>query len=399
MRDIKPLIREIIPVITSLRHEIHAYPERGYQEVETARRVLEKIEGIPGIRIRKNVAETGMVATLGEEKEGPCVALRADMDCLALQEETGKAYASKRPGFMHACGHDGHTACLAGAALVLGKIQDDLAGPVKFIFQPAEEGGAGGLRMCQEGALEDPKVDAIYGLHCYPGPDVQLGDIAVCDGPVMAACGIFHVEILGKGGHAAFPQACIDPVYIGMQIGNALQSIVSRMTNPLDSVVVTISKFHGGNVINIIPDNAVMEGSVRTLKTELLDETMEKIEHQAKNIAKALGGEARVETKEVYPAVFNHPKTTALLHEVAALAGKNESLKKNYPPMLGGEDFAYYVQKVPGTFWFLATRPADTKDYPFNHNPKFDFNDDAIETGIEMHCEIARRFAELWTFQ
>jgi amidohydrolase len=397
MIDIKPMIRDILPDVISLRQDIHAYPERGYKEVETSRKILERLEDIPAINIRKDVAETGIVATLGAEKKGPCVAFRADMDCLSLQEETQKPYASQRPGLMHACGHDGHTACLVGAALVLGRIQDELEGPVKFIFQPAEEGGAGGLRMCREGALKDPRVDAIYGLHCHPGPDLELGDIAVCNGPAMAACGTFEVNIIGKGGHAAFPQACIDPIYIGIQMGNAFQSIVSRMTDPLDSVVVTITKFQAGTALNIIPERASMEGSIRALKNELLQKTMKDIENQAKHVARAFGAEVDVTTKEVYPALINHEKTNGILNEVVRLTGKTAALKKNYPPMLGGEDFAYYTQQVPGTFWFLATRPPDEQEYPFNHNPKFDFNDDALETGIEMHCETARHFASLWS--
>ena len=397
MIDIKPMIQDILPDVISLRQDIHACPEPGYKELETSRKILERLEGISGIHIRKEVAETGIVATLGREKIGPCVALRADMDCLSLQEETDKPHASQRPGLMHACGHDGHTACLVGAALVLGGIQDELEGPVKFIFQPAEEGGAGGLRMCREGALEEPRVDAIYGLHCHPGPDLELGEIAVCNGPAMAACGIFEINIEGKGGHAAFPHACVDPIYIGMQMGNAFQSIVSRMTDPLDSVVVSITKFHGGTALNIIPERASIEGSIRALKDELLHKTMNDIENQATQIARAFGAEVEVTTKEVYPALINHDKTNGILNEVVRLTGKTAALKKNYPPMLGGEDFAYYTQQVPGTFWFLATRPPGEQDYPFNHNPKFDFNDDALETGIEMHCETARRFASLWS--
>jgi amidohydrolase len=397
MIDIKPMIQDILPDVISLRQDIHAYPELGYKEVETSRKILHRLEGIPGIHIRKEVAETGIIATLGREKKGPCVALRADMDCLSLQEETEKPYASQNQGLMHACGHDGHTACLVGAALVLGGIQDELKGPVKFIFQPAEEGGAGGLCMCREGALEDPRIDAIYGLHCHPGPDLELGEIAVCRGSAMAACGIFEVNIEGKGGHAAFPHACVDPIHVGILMGNAFQSIVSRMTDPLDSVVVSITKFHGGTALNIIPERASMEGSIRALKDELLHKTMNDIENQAMQIARAFGAEVDVTTKEVYPALVNHEITNGILHEVASLTGKTAAFRTDYPPTLGGEDFAYSTQQVPGTFWFLSTRPPDDQDYPFNHNPKFDFNDDALETGIEIHCETARHFASLWS--
>lgn len=396
MQDIKPLIADILPMVKTFRQTLHAHPERGYQENETARLIIEKLADIPGMDIREKMAQTGIVATLGAQKSGPCVALRADMDALSIQEDSDLPYKSQVPGVMHACGHDGHTACLLGAVLVLSKCQSELEGPVKFIFQPAEEGGAGGERMCSEGALKDPAADAIYGLHGDPGPGLQVGDIAVRKGPTMAACGSFAIEIRGKAGHASRPHGCVDPIYVGMLTGVTLQSVVSRLTNPMENAVLTITKFHGGETRNAIPEKAVLEGSVRALSAGIFRQTLVHIQSQAEAIAAAYGARAEVILKEKYPAVFNHSRTTEIFRQVVEATGKAASFKYDYPAKLGGEDFAYYAQKIPGTYWFLGLRPPREDDYPDCHNPRFDFNDDALATGIEMHCEIGRRFAALW---
>jgi amidohydrolase len=395
-KKVKRLIEKIIPSMIQLRQDIHANPEPGFKEFETAGKVLQRLEEIPNIYIRKNVAGTGIVATLGRGKSGPCVALRADMDCLPIQEETGKPYASKRPGYMHACGHDGHTTCLIGAALVLAKNQDELQGPIKFIFQPSEEFDAGAQRMCVEGSLEDPKVDAIFGLHCYSGSGLQLGEVAVCKGSAMAGSGNFKIEVLGKGGHAAYPHICIDPIYVGMQIGNALQSIISRSINPLKGAVVTISKFNAGTATNIIPNQAVMEGTFRALSPKLLKRTAEQIKELSERTARAFGADATVTIEEGYPVLVNDEKSTAIFEKISRDILGDEQVKANHPPLMGCEDFAYYAEKIPGTYWFLGIRPPEATDYPRNHHAKFDFNDDALAIGIEMHCEIARRFASLW---
>ncbi len=395
-RKAKRLIEQIIPSMIGLRRDIHTNPEPGFKEFETAQKVLQKLEELPDIHIRKNVAETGIVATLGRNKSGPCVALRADMDCLPIQEETNKPYASQRPGYMHACGHDGHTTCLVGAAIVLAKNHDELQGPVKFIFQPSEEFDAGAQRMCREGALENPKVDAIFGLHCYSGSGLQLGEVAVCKGAAMAGSGNFKITVRGKGGHAAYPHICIDPIYVGMQIGNALQSIVSRSTNPLKSAVITVAKFNAGTATNIIPNQAVMEGTFRALSPKVLHRTAGQIKELAEKTAKAFGADATVTIEEGYPVLVNDEKSTAIFEKVSKDILGEKKVKANHSPLMGCEDFAYYTEKIPGTFWFLGIRPPDAIDYPRNHHAKFDFNDDALAIGIETHCEIARRFASLW---
>jgi amidohydrolase len=399
MKDIKPLIDEIVPPMIKLRRQIHAHPEPGFHEFETARKVVQELKKIPDLQIREQIAGTGIVATMGRDKPGPCIALRGDMDCLPIQEKTNKPYASRKPGFMHACGHDGHTACLVGAALVLSTVQDELAGPVKFIFQPSEEFGAGARRLREESCLENPAVDAIFGLHCYPGKGLSLGEVAVCRGPAMAGSGNFKITIHGKGGHAAYPHTCIDPVYIGMQVGIALQSIVSRSTNPVESLVLTLTQFHSGTATNIVPDTAVMEGTFRSLKPGLLEKTAEQIEKISRQVAGAFQAKAEVVVEPGYPVLINHKKSTAVFEQVAKSVLGDGSVKENYPPLMGCEDFAFYAEQIPGTFWFLGIRPSEISEYPHCHHPGFDFNDDALRIGIEIHCELARRFASLWKKQ
>ena len=396
LKNLKPVIDQILPSMIRFRRQLHENPELGFKEYETSRRILGQLKTIPDLQIRSNMAETGIVATIDPEKAGPCVALRADMDALPIHEKTMRLYASKTPGQMHACGHDGHMACLVGAALVLSLIRDEISGPVKFIFQPAEESDGGARRMCEEGALENPKVDAVFGLHSYHGSGIQLGGAGVCRGAAMAGSGNFKIVIKGRGGHAAYPHLCIDPVFIGMQVGNALQSIVSRSTRPTESAVVTVSKFHAGTGINIIPDTAVLEGTFRSLSPKALKRVAEQIRSITLKTAEAFGADSEVLIEEGYPVLINHDRSTAIFEKIAVDVIPPPLLKLNFSPLMGCEDFACYAEKVPGTFWFLGIRPSEVLDYPPCHHATFDFNDDAIGVGIRMHCEIARQFARYW---
>jgi amidohydrolase len=396
MTDLKPIIERIVPRIRQLRRELHANPEPGYKEVTTASRVTAMIESLPGFALRRNVAVTGIVATLNASKPGPCVALRADMDCLPMQEETGLPYASTKPGLMHACGHDGHTAALVGAALVLSHIRDELRGPVKFLFQPAEEGGGGGRRMTEEGALENPHVDAIFGHHNMPGTDLVLGDVALRPGSFMGGTCDFIIEVRGRGGHAATPHNTVDPIYVGAQIVNALQSLVSRTQNPVDTLVITVGKFHAGSATNIIPETALLEGTIRSLSPASLKHVPERLAALARSIAAAHGALAEVRLLPGYPVTVNDARAATFVTDVARAVVGGERVKPDYPPILGAEDFAYYLEARAGCYYFVGTRPADKPSVPFPHHPKFDYNDDALPVAIEMHCELARRFAADW---
>jgi amidohydrolase len=383
-----------LPKLIALRHDLHACPELAYEERHTAGRVLSELSSLPGFDIQKDIAVTGIVATLCREKSGPCVALRADMDALPIEELTGKPYASKNPRKMHACGHDGHTTCLVGAAHLLSEMQDKLAGPVKFIFQPAEEGGAGGEKMCGAGVLKNPDVKAIFALHGYP--DKKVGEIGFRPGPILAGGTRFFITVKGRGGHAASPHRTVDPIVIGSHIVVALQSIVSRASDPLQSLVVTVGEFHAGSAPNIIPETVEMTGTIRAFDPQLLQRAAEMVQEISENIAEAHGAEVVVDLRPGYPPLLNDARCARFLQSVGAAILGEPKVDSAIPPSMGSEDFAYYLGEVPGAFWRLGICPQDKEHMPGLHEPTFDFNDDAIATGVRMHCEIALRFANSW---
>lgn len=394
MKDIASLIQAALPDIVALRHDLHQHPELSYEESRTADRIMAYIGGIPGLDIQTGVAGTGIVATLGKDKKGPCVALRADMDALPMQEEADVPYKSQTPGKMHACGHDGHTSCLVGAVRVLAQCADELTGPVKFIFQPAEEGGMGGKRMCEEGALENPDVAAIFGLHGWP--QLPLGHIGLRTGGMLASTDSFEIRVTGTGSHAAFPHLGIDPIAIAAHIVVALQSIVSRNTDPLDSAVVTVAQIHAGTAFNIIPPVATLKGTVRALDETVRAQTLMRLTQMATGIAEAMNGQAEVHiAPEGSPAVYNDTMAVEMVKTIVRRAVPNiETVEVR--PVMGGEDFAFYGARVPSAFFFLGLRPPDEDTYPNLHQPDFDFADAALPVGIRMHVEIARHFASIW---
>ncbi|MEE2834066.1 MAG: M20 family metallopeptidase [Candidatus Latescibacterota bacterium] len=388
MRDLQPLIASLLPELVELRHDLHRHPELGYKEHETAARIVSQLQDVPGIELRTGVAGTGVVATLGAERAGACVALRADMDALPIEELGDHAHRSTVPGKMHACGHDGHVTCLVGAARVLAQLGDELEGPVKFLFQPAEEGGAGGRRMCEEGVLDDPPVRAIFGLHGWPGQ--PQGEIGVRSGAMLASSDRLRIAVHGTGAHAAFPHQGIDTVLVAAHVVLALQSIPARNTDPLDSVVVTIAQVHGGTADNIIPGEVRLSGTVRTLNSETRRLTFERIERVAAETARAYGATAEVTLDDGYPVLENDPDATDYVRRVAAAA--DGTVPVEIRPGMGGEDFAFYAQRVPASFFTLGVCPVDRDTYPTLHQPDYDFHDGAIALGVAMHVEIARRF-------
>ena len=390
---IERLIQAALPGLTQLRHDLHEHPELGYEEERTSARILSELQELPGLSIRTGVAETGVVATLGADKPGPCVALRADMDALPIQEQSDRSYASKVPGKMHACGHDGHVTCLVGAARVLTALADELPGPVKFVFQPAEEGGAGGRRMCEEGVLADPEVTAIFGLHGWP--TLKIGEIALRPGPVLASSDKMEITVRGRGAHAAFPHQGIDPIVIASHVIVALQTVVSRTTDPLDSAVVTVARVVGGSGYNIIPPQVELAGTVRTLNSRTRQRIHRRIAEVAEGTASALGGGAEVEIFDGYPVLENDPVATDFVERTVAEAGAGISFQ-SMDPVMGGEDFAFYAQRIPAAFYALGVCPAGVDQYPHLHQPNYDFSDGAIPHGVRMHVEVARRFRDNW---
>ncbi len=402
-------VAQELPELVAFRHDLHRHPELSYEERRTSARVCEELDK-RGVSYKAGLARgTGIVAhipatggtavsavrTHGSESRATAVALRADMDALPIAERTGRPYASETPGVMHACGHDGHTTILLGAARVLSKI-DHRPNPVTLIFQPAEEGGAGGERMCDEGCLLGdeggglgPRVGRIFGLHGWP--NVRLGTVATRPGPLLAATDDFTVRVRGVGGHAAYPHLAADPIVAAAHIVTALQTIASRNVSPTDSVIVTVGRISGGTANNVIPAGAEFIGTVRTLRSETRRLARERFYQIVEQTASAFGCRAEIEWEEGYPVTHNDPALTEHFLSVAreALGEKRVTLVEH--PSLGGEDFSYYGRHVPACFYMLGLLPPgqDPATTPQLHQAEFDFNDDAIPTGVEMMCRLA----------
>jgi amidohydrolase len=388
-----------LPELVAFRHDLHRHPELSYQERRTSARVCEELEKL-GIPYKAGLAKgTGVVAHLpgtgGSTKSATAVALRADLDALPISECTGRPYASETPGVMHACGHDGHTAILLGAARVLSKL-DHRPNPVTFIFQPAEEGGAGGERMCDDGCLLGDegggigaRVGRIFGLHGWP--NVPLGTIATRPGPLLAATDDFTVRVRGVGGHAAYPHLAADPIVAAAHTVTALQTIASRNVGPTDSVIVTIGRISGGTANNVIPTSVEFIGTVRTLRAETRRLARERFYRIVEQTASAFGCRAEIEWEEGYPVTHNDPALTEHFLSVAREAFGHDSVTLVEHPSLGGEDFSYYGRHVPACFYMLGLLPPgqDPATTPKLHQAEFDFNDDAIPTGVELMCRLA----------
>jgi amidohydrolase len=378
--------------VTDLRHDLHRHPEICFQEARTAEQVTKWLQSC-SIPYKAGLAKgTGVVAHLPSTRPGaPTIALRADMDALPILEATGLHYMSENPGLMHACGHDGHTAILCGAAHALARI-DHRPNNILFLFQPAEEQGGGAQYLIQDGALNGGvlgnPVDMIFGLH--GSPSHQLGEVSTCEGPMLAATAEFTISITGRGGHAAMPQWVVDPIVVGSQIVNALQTVVSRNTDPLDALVVSITTFHGGSIYNVIPDSVVLTGTFRTLSSENHELALRRIMEISQTVAQSMGATAEVSVGESgYPVTSNDRKAYQYLKTVLA-ATEGVRLGPDCLPIMGGEDFSFYGQAgVPACFYWLGLRNPGDATYPNLHTSKFDFNDAALEPGIRSLVALA----------
>lgn len=390
---------------TDVRRRLHRIPELAYEEFETAGVIREELRRL-GIAYVEGpeTAPTATVAVIGDPSK-PCVALRADIDALPITEATGVEYASTRPGRMHACGHDGHAANLLCTAAVLKRAAGELGGPaasgglpvcVKLIFQPAEEGGGGAGRLVEAGVLEagryGPRVSAVFGLHGYPG--LPVGVVSTRPGPLMASTDTLRVTVRGSGCHGAFPHLGRDPIVAAAECVTSLQGFVSREMDPTDAAVVTVGKFHAGTATNVIPDTAVFEGTVRTLTDATRAKARAAILRRVSGIASAHGCSAEIDYEEGYPATINDAASAELVAKVA----REELGAGGYvpcgAPVMGGEDFAYYLRKVPGAFFFVGVRPEGRETYPPLHSDRFDFNDSVIGTTTRMFVAIVRAWAK-----
>ncbi len=370
--------------MTGWRRELHSRPELAFQEKWTSDFVAEKLESF-GLPIHRGLAGTGVVATL-KNGEGPSIGLRADMDALPLLEKNQFGHRSQNEGKMHACGHDGHTTMLLGAASVLAK-SPSFRGTVHFIFQPAEEGGGGGNVMVKEGLFENFPVDAVYGMHNWPG--MEPGEIGVHNGPVLAANDAFDLEIQGKGGHAAMPDLCIDPILAASQVVSALQSVVSRGINPVDSAVVTVTQIHAGDAYNVIPDSVKLCGSIRTFKKEVREKVISSMESVVKGVASGLGASAELRIKQGYPATINTAQEAQKAASAAARVVGETKVILDADPSTGSEDFAYMLQARPGCYIWLGNGNRDGGC--MLHNPHYDFNDEILPIGTSYWVSLVEQ--------
>ena len=376
--------------IISIRRELHEHPELMYEEFKTSeliRRELDKLE----ISYKHPIAETGVLASIGNGN-GPCVALRADMDALPIHEETDVSFKSKIDGKMHACGHDCHVSMLLGAAKLLKGKEDQINGTVKLLFQPAEEGGAGGKLMREEGALKNPDVERIFGLHVWP--QMPSGQIGSREGTFLAATSSLNLTVKGVGGHAAVPQLTKDPVLTSARIITNLQSIVSRELDPLDSGVVSITVINGGNASNVIPSEVKVKGTLRSLTMDGLRELQKRVKEIAEGIAQAHGCEAIVEyVGNDYPPTVNDSDMWKFAKGIGIELLGDENVS-DLDAVMGGEDFAYYTEKVKGCFVVLGMNNPDIDATYSVHHPMFKADEDALHIGTALHTIFALKSLE-----
>jgi amidohydrolase len=380
-----PIINRIAELhrdVTAWRHDLHEHPELLYDVHRTASVVVEKLKAFGCDEVVPGIGRTGVVGVIKGRKSnsGKVIGLRADMDALPIHEATGLAYASKTPGKMHACGHDGHTAMLLGAAKYLCETRN-FDGTAIVIFQPAEEGGAGGKAMVDDGMMDRFAVTEVYGMHNFPG--LPVGSFATRPGALLAASDHVSIIIDGKGGHAAKPHQCIDTVLVGAHIITALQSIVGRNVDPIESGVVSICMFHAGNASNVIPDRCELTGTARSLSPKVRDLLEKRIVEVAEGTAALFGAKAQATYSRGYPVTVNHVDQTAFAASVASGIVGSANVDVNMRPTLGGEDFSFMLEARPGAFIFVGNG-----DSAGLHHPAYNFNDDVIPVGVSYWARL-----------
>ncbi len=370
--------RKSFSEIVKLRRELHQCPELAFEEFDTGKIIARELENL-NIRVKNGVGKTGLVGVLNGNVDGGVVALRADMDALPISEESDVPFASKNSGKMHACGHDAHMAMLIGAAKILSELKIEVNGTVKFLFQPSEEKNPGGApSMIKDGALADPNVDAVFGQHITT--EIPVGKFGFRPGPLMASADELYFTVIGKGGHGASPHNAIDPIPIAAQVITSLQNVISRMRNPLDASVLTIGSIHGGSATNVIPDEVKLAGTFRAMNEVWRKKALGLIKRTADETAKSLGGKCKVEISRGYPVLVNREKETELAQNSAAkIFGKKSVVALH--PVMSAEDFAYFLQKVPGTFWWIGAGNKKIGATASIHSSKFMIDENALTFG------------------
>ncbi len=388
LKDILGMAKELSSEIIEWRRRIHMYPELGYQEYNTSKFIAEHLREW-GYDVRTGIAETGVVGILygsSGKSQSKTIALRADMDALPIEELNEKPYKSRIRGVMHACGHDAHVAMLLGAAKILASIREELRGNVKLIFQPAEEGGNGALKMIEEGVLENPKVDLIYGIHVWSS--LPSGIVALKEGPLLAAVGEFKITVKGRGGHGAYPHSTIDPIVISANIIQSIQTIVSRNIDPIEPAVVSIGYIHAGKAFNIIPEQAELGGTYRYLNEKIGAIIRDRLKEIVSNTCKAYGAQYSINVEDKSPPLINDRQAVDFARKtIGEMLGEEKVTEAK--PSMGGEDFAFYTQRVPGAFIVLGTgNPEKGTDKP-HHSPYFDVDEDVLYIGTAIHAALA----------
>ncbi len=388
---VREAVEALGPWLSETRRKIHMNPELGFHEFETSRLVSESLEGW-GIEVRNGLAKTGVVGLFRTGRPGPTIGIRADMDALSVQEENNVPYKSRSDGKMHACGHDAHTTMLLGTARVLAEnppLLDGVGGNVKFIFQPAEEGLAGGRAIVEEGALDDPRVDLVLAGHVFPA--LPVGTIGTHTGPMMASGDKFFVTLRGRSSHAAYPHHSRDPILTAGHIITALQGVVGRNVNPFDAAVVSVTQMEAGVALNVIPEEVHLRGTIRTISPEVREMVKGRVEETIRGVAAAFGVEAEIEMLTGYPSLSNHAGATALIEK----AGREMLGEENVLPAplgMGSEDFAYMVQKCPGAMFRLGIRNEERGIVHGLHSNRFDLDEDALPLGVSVFVQAVRAY-------
>lgn len=391
MDDIRKLVRKYENEVIEIRRDLHKHPEVGFDLERTSKKVANKLKEL-GFEVKTEIGKSGVVGLIKGDDSGSTIALRADMDALPMEEETDLSFASVEEGKMHACGHDGHTAILLGVAMVLAEIKDELKGNVKLIFQPAEEGPGGAEPMIEDGVMNNPEVDAIFGLHIWL--EIDAGKVGVKNGPLFASIDEVDIKIKGDSAHGASPHQGVDAIAAAVEVINSLQSIVSRKINPIDSAVVTIGKIEGGYVRNVIADKVNLEGTVRALNSEVRKQLEEEIYKKVKNISSASDADYEIEYRHLYPPLLNDEEMTNLVKNNAIEVMDSGNIIDVEEPTMGGEDFAYFLKKVPGTFFLLGGRNEEKGITASHHNTHFTFDEDIMVNGIEIMIRSVLDFLE-----
>ena len=376
----------LAPRLVAWRRRLHQHPELGFEEEKTAAFVAENLREL-GLEVHTGLAHTGVVGILrAGQKKDPAVLLRADMDALPVHEVEGREYGSKIPGKMHACGHDGHTAMLLGAATLLAPRAAQLSRDVVFCFQPGEEGMGGAEKMIDEGVLEITETSSVFGLHLWAG--TEIGTALVRPGPAMAAQDEFEARIVGVGGHGAIPQTTIDPIVAAAQAVTALQGVVSRNVDPVETAVVTVGSLHAGDAANVIPDFARLQGTMRSFTEEVRELLKRRVREVLEGTAAATGCRAEFELKPGYPATVNDPASARLAARVAGEVFGTERVIE-HPPIAASEDFSYFLQERPGAFIFVGANNEAKGITAPHHSPRFDVDEDALPRGTELLVRLA----------